>query len=92
MGGFEMNVISVGHDNFIPSTKISMILQVESRSIRKKISEAKLTDRFFDATGGKKSKSVIITTEGFLVVSSINPKTLAARLAESHSSLEEGEH
>jgi len=74
-----VEIISIGHNNFIPNTKISMILQINSRPIKSLISKAGKTDRLIDASNGKKRKSVIVTTDGFVVLSSMAPKTLAER-------------
>ena len=74
-----MGIISIGHNNFIPYQKISLVLQINSRPIRSLITQARTNEKLIDATNGKKSKSVIITTDGFVVLSSIAPKTLAIR-------------
>ena len=74
-----MEIISLGHNNFIPCNKISIILQVNSRPIRNIISKAREIDKLVDATSGKKTKSVIVTTDGYAILSAIAPKTLAER-------------
>lgn len=80
-----MEIISVGHNNFIPCNKISMILQVSSRPIRSMISKAREEDKLVDASSGKKTKSVILTTDGYTILSAIAPKTLAERYQEEDS-------
>lgn len=74
-----MGIVPIGHNNFIPDMKLSMILQVDSRPIRNLISLARTNGTLIDATNGKKTKTVILTSDGYLVLSSIAPKTLALR-------------
>lgn len=63
-----------------------MILQVSSRPIRSMISKAREDDKLVDATSGKKTKSVILTTDGYTILSSIAPKTLADRYQDEDGS------
>lgn len=74
-----MAIIPVGHNNYVPKDKISIILQINSRPIKNLISKAGEMDKVIDASSGKKRKSVILTTDGYVVISSISPKTLADR-------------
>lgn len=77
-----MEIISIGHNNFIPLERISMILQVKSRPSRDIISKAREVDKLIDASSGKKRKTIIITTDGYVVLSSIASKTLALRFRQ----------
>lgn len=74
-----MNIIPIGHNNFIPKEKVLMILQINSRPLKQLISRAGDLDKLIDASSGKKRKSLVLTTDGFVVISSISPKTLAER-------------
>jgi hypothetical protein len=83
-----LEIISIGHNNFIPNNRISMILQVESRPIKNLISRAREIDKLIDASNGKKRKSVIVTTDGYVVLSSIAPRTLAVRFQQEENNFE----
>jgi len=78
-----MEIVSIGHNNYIPKSKISAILQINSRPVKKLLSNAGKTDKLIDASNGKRRKSVIITTDGYVLVSSIAPKTLADRFQDN---------
>ncbi|GAB6453607.1 hypothetical protein bcgnr5369_24660 [Bacillus cereus] len=75
-------VIPIGHENFLPSDKILAILSRDTRSIKPMISKAELNQRLVDATFGRSVKSVILTSDNFVVLSSMKPKTLAERYSE----------
>lgn len=74
-----MSIIAIGHNNFIPKDKIYGFYQINSRPIRAKITLARTQDKLIDATNGKKSKTVILLADDYVVLSSISPKTLAER-------------
>ena len=74
-----MDIISIGHNNFVPKHKISGFYQINSRPIRNLITTARLKEKLIDATNGKRSKAVIILSDEFVILSSISPKTLAER-------------
>lgn len=74
-------IIPIGHDNFVPSNKVLAVLSRETRSIKPIISKAELNQCLIDATNGKKVRTVILTTDNFVVLSSITPKTIADRFA-----------
>lgn len=74
-----MEILPIGHYNYIPKHKISGIYQINSRPIRKLISMARVEEKLIDATNGKKGKTVIILSDGYIILSSIAPKTVAER-------------
>lgn len=77
-----MDIISIGHNNFIPKHQISGLYQINSRPMRSLISKARVKEKLIDATNGKKSKTVIVLSDGFVILSSIAPKTLADRFSD----------
>jgi len=74
-----MKIIHIGFENFVPKEKISMILQIDSRPVNRLITNANKEQKLIDASHGKKRKSVILTTDGYVVLSHIAAKTLAKR-------------
>lgn len=76
-----MEIISIGHSNFVPSNMITGIFDVESRPMRNIISTATNEKKVIKATNHKKTKSVIILNNGYIILSSISPITLANRFA-----------
>lgn len=76
-----MEIISIGHSNYLPVSIILGIYTVESRPMRSLISKAKTDKKLIRATRNKKTKSAIILKDGYIVLSSISPATLANRFA-----------
>lgn len=75
-------IIPIGHDSFLPVNKILAILSRETRAIKPIISKAELNHRLIDATKGRKLRTVILTTDNYVVLSAITPRTIADRLNE----------
>lgn len=74
--------VHIGHGNFVPAEKVLAILSRDTRSVKPMISRAELNKKLINATMGRKIQSVILTTDNFVVLSSITPKTIAERFPE----------
>ncbi|MFP3725797.1 DUF370 domain-containing protein [Priestia filamentosa] len=78
----RQTVLPIGHNNFVPSDKVVAIFSRNTRAVKPMISKAELNHRLIKATFGKGVKSVILTSDNYVVLSSISPKTLADRYSE----------
>lgn len=96
IGVVFLEILGIGHNNYIPKERISMILRSGSRPAKSLTSKAREQDRLIDAANGKKRRSIIITTDGFLVLSSLTTDTLYKRflkndIEELTDSVDEGD-
>lgn len=64
----------------VATDKIVAIISPDGASIKRLIQYSKENHLFVDATTGRKTRSVIITTDGFLFLSAIQADTLVSRL------------
>lgn len=71
--------VNIGFGNFINSSQIVSICRADSSPMKRMASEARSCGRAVDATQGRKTKSVILTAGGQLVLSALTPETLSAR-------------
>jgi regulator of extracellular matrix RemA (YlzA/DUF370 family) len=60
--------------------RVIAITPVESSPIKRAIQDARKDGRLIDATQGRKTKSVVFTDDGRLVISGLGPETLAKRI------------
>jgi extracellular matrix regulatory protein A len=76
-----MSTVAIGHDNYLPINDIELVIQhnSKSKSIRELISLKAGDERFGDATNGKRTRSVLLTKDGYLILSAISTKTIAER-------------
>ena len=75
-----MSVISVGFGNYVSRGRIVAIVSSDSSPMKRAVQEARKEGNLIDATQGHKTKSVVFTDDGRLVVSGLGPETLAKRV------------
>ena len=75
-----MQLINIGFGNIVAANRIIAIVSPESAPIKRIVQEAKDDGSAIDATYGRKSRAVIIMDSGHIVLSSVQPETVAGRL------------
>ena len=86
-----MQLINIGFGNIVSANRIIAIVSPESAPIKRIVQEAKDDGMAVDATYGRRTRAVIIMDSGHVVLSAVQPETVAGRLdkEESISSEEE---
>ncbi|MBN8689368.1 MAG: DUF370 domain-containing protein [Armatimonadetes bacterium] len=74
-------VLNVGFHNFVMTDKIVALVSSESAPMRRLVQQLKKSGSVIDATHGRKTKSVIFTSNSDIVLSAISQETLAKRLS-----------
>ena len=72
-------LINVGFGNTVPANRIISIVGNDSLPVKRSVGEAKENKMLVDATQGRKTRAVIYTDSGHLVLSALQPETLASR-------------
>lgn len=80
-----MKLINVGFGNIVSAGKIVAIVSPESAPIKRIIQEARERGVLIDATYGRRTRAVIITESDHVVLSALQPETIAHRLSEKDS-------
>lgn len=75
-----MQLLNIGFGNIVSANRIISIVSPESAPIKRMIQEAKDTKMAVDATFGRKTRAVIIMDSGHVILSAVQPETVAARL------------
>jgi len=75
-----MQLINIGFGNIVSANRIISIVSPESAPIKRMIQEAKDTKMTVDATCGRRTRAVIIMDSGHIILSSVQPETVAGRL------------
>lgn len=71
--------ISIGFGNYINADKIVAVVKADAAPVRRMIQTARDSSMAVDASCGKKTKSVIVTDSGYIVLSALNSETIANR-------------
>ena len=74
-----MQLINIGFGNVVAANRIVSIVSPESAPIKRIISEARDRGELIDATYGRRTRSVLVTDSGHIVLSAIQPETVSNR-------------
>ena len=77
-----MKLISVGFGNFVSDIRIVSIVLPESAPVKRLVQEARDDGSLIDATYGRKTKSVIVTDSGHIILSALTPDVISGKTAE----------
>ena len=75
-----MKLINIGFGNIISVDRVVSIVSPDSAPIKRMIQEAKDNRTAIDATYGRRTRAVIIMDSGHIVLSAIQPETIAGRI------------
>ncbi|MGE5403603.1 MAG: extracellular matrix/biofilm regulator RemA [Candidatus Saccharibacteria bacterium] len=82
----DIKLVNIGFGNIVAANRIVAIVSPESAPIKRIIQEAREKGILIDATYGRRTRAVIIVDSGHIILSAVQPETVANRLSvkESH--------
>lgn len=72
-------LINIGYGNMVNNEKVIAIISPDSAPAKRQIQQAKEEKTLIDATQGRKTKSVIFTSNDKIILSALTPETLTGR-------------
>lgn len=83
-GGYVMGVkmVNIWFGNIISATRVIAIVSPESAPIKRIIQEARENGKLIDATYGRKTRAVIVSDSEHIILSAMQPETVANRLSD----------
>lgn len=82
----EIRLINIGFGNIVAANRIVAIVSPESAPIKRVIQEARDRGMLIDATYGRRTRAVVITDSDHVILSAVQPETVAHRLSSKESS------
>ena len=76
-----MKLLNIGFGNIVSANRVVAIVSPESAPIKRIIQEARENNILVDATYGRKTRAVIIADSGHIILSAVQPETVAGRLS-----------
>jgi regulator of extracellular matrix RemA (YlzA/DUF370 family) len=76
-----IKLINIGFGNIVSANRIVSIVSPDSAPIKRIIQEARDRGVLIDATYGRRTRAVIITDSDHVILSAVQPETVAHRLA-----------
>ena len=81
-----MKLINIGFGNMINAGRIVAIVSPESAPVKRIVQEAKECKNLIDATHGRRTRAVIITDSGHVILTYLQGETVANRLYDDNAS------
>lgn len=85
----DIKLVNVGFGNIVSANRIIAIVSPESAPIKRIIQEARDRGMLIDATYGRRTRAVIITDSDHVVLSAVQPETVAHRLGNDKNVMED---
>lgn len=73
-------LINIGFGNIVSAARVIAIIAPESAPVKRIIQEAREEKRLIDATYGRRTRAVIIMDSDHVVLSAVQPETVAHRI------------
>ncbi|NLY89569.1 MAG: DUF370 domain-containing protein [Clostridia bacterium] len=81
----EIKLINIGFGNIVAANRIVAIVSPDSAPIKRIILESREKGTLIDATYGRRTRAVVIVDSGHVILSAVQPETVAHRLAAKES-------
>ncbi|GAE24191.1 extracellular matrix/biofilm regulator RemA [Halalkalibacter kiskunsagensis] len=76
----NIKLINIGFGNIVSANRIISIVSPESAPIKRIIQDARDRNMLIDATYGRRTRAVIIADSDHVILSAVQPETVAQRL------------
>lgn len=73
-------LVSIGYGNLVAAARVVAIVSPGSSPMRRLREQASQSGKLIDATEGRRTRSILVTDSDHVILSAINPETIATRL------------
>ncbi len=77
----DLRMLNIGYGNLVIASRVVSIVSPGSAPMKRLRDEAAQRGKLIDATQGRRTRSILVTDSDHVVLSAVNPETIAARLA-----------
>ena len=74
-------LLNIGYGNLVMAARVVSIASPQSAPMKRLREEAAKRGKLLDATQGRRTRSILVMDGDQVVLSAINPETIASRLA-----------
>ena len=78
----SIQLLNIGFGNMVYANRVMAIISPESAPIKRMVQDARDKGLLIDATYGRKTRAVLVMDSGQIVLSAIQPETVAHRLVQ----------
>lgn len=84
-GSAVVRMLNIGYGNLVLASRVIAVVSPTASPMRRLREEAAERNKLVDATEGRRTRSILVTDSDHVILSAINPETIAARLAPDTS-------
>ena len=78
----SIQLLNIGFGNMVSANRVIAIISPESAPIKRMVQDARDKSLLIDATYGRKTRAVLVMDSGQIVLSAIQPETVAHRIVQ----------
>ncbi len=76
-----MKLVNIGYGNMVNISRIVSVVSPDAAPIKRLVQDARSLGKLVDATGGKKTRSVIVSDSTHIILSALTAETIQSRAA-----------
>lgn len=84
-----MKLLNVGFGNMVNTARMVAIVSPDSAPVKRLVQDARDAGRVIDATCGRRTRAVIVMDSDHVVLSPLQPETVAGRMGDKAKSTDE---
>lgn len=81
----NFNLLNIGFGNVVMGDKVVAIISPESAPIKRLVQDARDGNTLIDVTFGRKTRSVLVMDNGWIILSALQPETISHRIVPAGS-------
>ena len=81
--GLNKILINIGFNNAVSLRRIVAVVGPDAALVKRLKEEARRQNKLIDATNGRRTRAVIITDSDHVVLTSVQPETVAQRIEDN---------
>ena len=78
-----MKVVNLGFDNAVVGSRIVAVANANAAAMKRLREEARKNQRLVDVTNGRRTRAIVVTDSGYVILCSIQPQTLIQRIEQA---------
>ena len=82
-----IEMVHIGFGNILAMNRVIAIASPNSAPIKRAVQEGRNKELLIDMTNGRRTKAVIVTDSGHIILAALAPETIAGRLQTSRGDL-----
>ena len=84
-----MRLINIGFGNAVNADRVLAVVSPDSAPVKRMVQEARERHLLIDATQGRRTRAVLVTDSDHVILSAVQPETVANRLNDRDTEDEE---